>query len=68
MPGMMLFTFYPCRSDGAAIALEAHELAGDDAALVRASGVLADHPSAVEVVVWQGDRQIGAVVRERVPA
>jgi hypothetical protein len=65
---MPLFTFYPCRSDGMAVAFETFELAGDDAALARAERVLADHASAVQVVVWQGERRVGAVARDPQPA
>jgi len=58
-----LFTFYPRRADGAAPAFETIECADDAAALIRARQVLADHRSAVEVVVWRGDGRIGAVAR-----
>jgi hypothetical protein len=67
MPAM-LFTFYPCRADGSAVAFEALELADDATALARARAVLADHASAVEVVVWQGERRVGVIVREATPA
>ncbi|MBU1376760.1 MAG: hypothetical protein KKE02_08240 [Alphaproteobacteria bacterium] len=60
---MPLFTFYPCRPDGSSSAFETFECPGDDEALVRARRVLADHQSAVEVVIWQGDRQVGALSR-----
>ena len=64
----MLFTFYPCRADGASTAFETFELADDEAALGRARRVLADHASAATVVIWQGERQVGLVVREDAPA
>lgn len=64
----LLFTFYPCRADGASTAFEVVELADDEAALGRASRVLTDHPSAVTVVIWQGERQVGSVAREGAPA
>lgn len=65
---MLLFTFYPCRQDGASLAFETFELPDEAAALVRAERVLADHPSAVQVVVWAGERQVGAVARDTTPA
>lgn len=60
---MPLFTFYPCRADGSATAFETFEHTNDEAALVRAAQVLHEHTSAVEVVVWQGERRVGAVGR-----
>lgn len=59
---MPLFTFYPCRSDGSSTAFETFELRDDAMALVQARRVLAEHSSAVEVIIWQGERQVGAVV------
>lgn len=60
---MPLFTFYAYRSDGASSALEMHEQADDRDALRRARRVLDEHASAAEVVVWHGERRIGAVDR-----
>lgn len=60
---MPLFTFYPCRPDGSSAAFETIECSGDADALVRARRVLDEHPSAVEVVIWQGERQVGAFSR-----
>jgi len=60
---MPLFTFYPCRSDGGSSAFETIECPDDDTALSRASRVLDDHLSAVEVVVWHGERRVGALSR-----
>lgn len=60
---MPLFTFYPCRSDGTSTAFETFEEAGVTAALARAERVLSEHSSAVQVVVWQGERRVGAVAR-----
>lgn len=65
---MPLFTFYPCRRDGSSTAFETFEQPGDDAALERAHQVLREHLSAVEVVVWQGERRVGAVQRLGAPA
>ncbi|MBL8772296.1 MAG: hypothetical protein JNK30_13020 [Phenylobacterium sp.] len=64
----MLFTFYPCRADGSSTALETFDCADDDGALNRAERVLAEHLSSVEVVVWQGERRVGAVSRAALPA
>lgn len=60
---MPLFTFYPCRADGSSTAFETFEEDGDTPALARAERVLSEHPSAVEVVIWQGERRVGAVSR-----
>jgi hypothetical protein len=65
---MPLFTFYPCRRDGSSTAFETFEQHDDDTALERARQVLAEHPSAVEVVIWQGERRVGAVGRVAHPA
>jgi hypothetical protein len=65
---MPLFTFYPCKPDGSSTAFETFDLADDSAALARADRVLADHASSVEVVVWQGERCVGAILRETSPA
>jgi hypothetical protein len=60
---MPLFTFYPCRKDGSSTAFETFEQYSDDDALERAGQVLREHASAVEVVIWQGERRVGAVQR-----
>jgi len=60
---MPLFTFYPCRSDGSSSAFETIECSDDAEARVRARRVLDDHRSAVEVIIWQGERQVGALDR-----
>lgn len=65
---MPLFTFYPCRADGSSTAFETHECADDTDAATRARRVLTEHPSSVEVVVWQGERRVGAVTRQALPA
>ena len=59
----MLFTFYPCRPDGSSTAFETFELGDDNDALSRARQVLDEHASSVEVVIWQGERRVGAVAR-----
>ena len=60
---MPLFTFYPRRADGSSTAFESIEQRDDADALQRARQVLAEHPSAVEVVVWHGERRVGATRR-----
>ncbi|WP_068875509.1 MULTISPECIES: hypothetical protein [unclassified Phenylobacterium] len=60
---MSLFTFYPCRPDGSAPAFETIDCHDDEDALSRAPKVLEDHQSAVEVVIWQGERRVGVLVR-----
>jgi hypothetical protein len=65
---MPLFTFYPCRPDGSSIAFEALECDNDLGALETARRVLREHRSAVEVVIWHGERQVGAVSRVADPA
>lgn len=60
---MPLFTFYPCRPDGTAVAFDSVECRDDAEAMDRARRVLADHLSAVEVVIWQGEREVGALSR-----
>lgn len=64
---MPLFTFYPCRADGACPAFETVECRDDASALVRARRVLVEHESSVEVIVWQGERRVGAVQRAASP-
>ena len=64
---MPMFTFYPCRPDGSSTAFESIEVLNDAGALVRARRVLAEHSSAVQVVIWQGERRVGVVDRQRDP-
>ncbi|MBW8815450.1 MAG: hypothetical protein JF588_18670 [Caulobacterales bacterium] len=65
---MLLFAFYPYRADGSATGFETYELADDAEAMRRARGVLQEHRSSIEVVVWQGERRVGAVTRAHHPA
>ncbi len=65
---MPLFTFYPYRADGSGTVIETFELASDSLAMRRAQAVLEEHRSSVEVVVWQGERRVGAVTRTHHPA
>ena len=64
---MPVFTFYPCRPDGAAASFEAFELDSDDAARERALRMLERHPSCAYVVAWQGDRQVHVETRRAAP-
>ena len=65
---MPLFTFYPCRADGSSTAFQTFECPDDPQALAYARRVLDEHLSSVEVVVWQGERRVGAVARTALPA
>ena len=56
---MASYVYYPRRSDGSASTFLVWELTSDREALALGASVLVDHPSAVEVVVWRGDRVIG---------
>jgi hypothetical protein len=58
---MLLFTFYLYRPDGSSIAFESFELIDDARAMVQARKVLFEHPSAVQVEIWSGERQVGVV-------
>jgi hypothetical protein len=60
---MPLFTFYPCRADGSSTAFETFDGEDDAQAIAHARQVLSEHESAVEVIIWQGERQVGAVAR-----
>jgi hypothetical protein len=53
-----IYTFYPRMNDGAALTFDAVELADDQAAIDHCRLVLAEHLSATEVVVWDGDRRV----------
>lgn len=65
---MSLYTFYPYRADGSSTGFETFDLHDEDQALDRAREVLADHRSCVEVVVWEGERRVGAVAHARLEA
>jgi hypothetical protein len=65
---MSLFTFYPCRADGSSTSFQTQMCVDDDSALSYARQVLDEHRSAVEVVVWQGERLVGSVTRTTLPA
>lgn len=63
---MATYLFYPHLPDGSNSTFEAHELASDAEAVLRAAAVLLAHASAAEVVVWEGDRVIGKSIRQSV--
>ena len=65
---MPLFTFYPCRADGSSTTFETCECPDDNRALSIAERVLQEHQSSVEVVIWQGERRVGALARTALPA
>jgi hypothetical protein len=60
---MSIYTFYPHRADGASNAFDAADLVGDAQAYDFARRVLSKHASAVEVVIWLGEREVGRVCR-----
>jgi hypothetical protein len=58
-----IYTFYPRMVDGSALMFDAVELADDQAAIGHCRLVLAEHRSATEVVVWEGERRVHGVSR-----
>lgn len=60
---MPIYTFYPRMIDGSALMFDAVELADDRAAIGHCRLVLAEHQSATEVVVWEGERRVHGVER-----
>jgi hypothetical protein len=64
---MALYTYFLCRDCIGAGTFEAIDLPADEDARALASSVLADHPSAEYVSIWQGDRAVGEARRERLP-
>jgi hypothetical protein len=61
---VQLYTFYPCREDGASLTFVVFELADDDAAMVHALHVLDQHTVCTHVVAWAGERKV--LTRHRV--
>lgn len=61
---MQLYTFYPCKADGASDTFVSFELLDDAEAHVRALHILDQHPTAMSVVAWAGERKV--FVRKRV--
>ena len=53
---MTAYLFYTHLKDGSTSTFEAHESSSDAEALLKAEAVLLAHGSAMEVVVWDGDR------------
>lgn len=62
---MTLYTFYPRLRDGASLTFDAVELDDDQAAMDHSRLVLSEHPSAYQVMVWDGDRRVCRVERGR---
>lgn len=60
---MAIYTLYPSLADGSSISFVALDLAGDDQARQAAEALLPQHASAVEVVIWHGERRVGSVER-----
>lgn len=60
---MPLYAFYPQISADSTTLFETDELDTDDAAMVRARAVLADHPDAGSVAVWQALRFVCHIER-----
>lgn len=65
---MPLFSFYPYRTDGSSTGFEVRDCLDDARATIIAQQVLQEHASSVEVVIWQGERRVGAVSRVTDPA
>ncbi|WP_304275942.1 response regulator [Caulobacter segnis] len=61
---MPVFLFYPQTPDGACLTFVSASLADDAEAVRHAAQVLADHASADEVAVWQGERLIAVHGRD----
>lgn len=61
---MALYTLYPCKADGTSETFVCFELEDDAEARVRALHPLDQHPTASQVVVWDGERKVA--VRSRV--
>lgn len=57
---MPTYTFFPHLKGGACLTFTAQGLEDDAAAMGHAALVLVEHPSAREVVVWEGERRVGS--------
>jgi len=55
---MRLYTFYLCDEDGFSTCFETRELPFDSASFPVAGELLARHPSADHVAVWDDDRPV----------
>lgn len=62
--GPALYTFDCRRADGSPVGFEAHELGSDARALTLARRLLAEHVTCASVEVFDGERLVGAVLRE----
>lgn len=60
---MPIYIFYPQTAQGASLTFEMIELADDAAAERHCERVFADHGTAAEVVVWEGDRRVHEAIR-----
>lgn len=60
---MTTYAFYPHLKGGACLTFSVAGLPDDAAAMGYAALVLVEHPSAREVVVWDGDRRVGSYRR-----
>lgn len=58
----VLYTFLPFTAEDGALSMDVRELTSDDEALAHAGRLLVAHTSAATVQVYEGDREIGAVV------
>lgn len=54
----LLYTFYPQAAEGAASSSEIAKLSSDEEAIDKAKEVLARHPGATSVLVWQKGRLV----------
>jgi hypothetical protein len=61
---MALYTFYPCRSDGAALCFEWFELESDASALARTAELFSRHKTSTFITVWHADRLVCSVPRD----
>ncbi len=61
---MPMYTFYCCRSDGAATTFDALELRSKSQAKQRASSLIREHQSCSHVVVFEDDVEVVTVHRE----
>ena len=60
---MPLYVLHPCRADGSSETFVTYDLGTDDEAYARALRVLDEHPSAADVAIWCGEREVGRQCR-----
>lgn len=58
-----LYTFFPFTVEGTTVLFEAMMLRSDGDAIAHAAWILEEEPSAAEVVVYQGEREVSHEVR-----